>query len=228
MKAFTGKVAIFLSIFIFTSCFEIKEILNLRKDGTGTYEFIVDMSQSAAMLSMLDNLSTDSVSEEDDSPFGEVDKSFDDTKERLEAIEGIINVKSIKNEEDLLFGISFEFLTIYALNKALNRINADKDEQMSKEKEKIYFSMSKRTFQRYNTENFTEDLFQGAGLGEASVTVGMFFNDFSYSTKYTMPKKIKSMTNPDAELSKDKRTASVTYYPFRGEGEPNFSNKIKF
>ena len=231
MRTLKTKIGFVLLILVCTSCFEIKEILNLRKDGTGTYQFVVDMSQSRAMLAMLENLgdqdSTSVETEEakESSPFDDMDESFQATKERLEAIEGIINVQSIKDEDALQFGVQFEFLTVYALNKALNRLDEDKG---ALEKEEVFFAFSKKTFERFNTKNFTEDLMKNAGMGEDSLNVAMFFKDLSYTTSYTMPKKVKSMTNPDATLSDDKRTVDVTYYPFRGEDEPNFSNKIKF
>ena len=230
MRSYASKIGLVLIVLFCTSCFEIHEILNLRKDGTGTYQMIVDMSQSRAMLSMLESLGeSDSVETEKKSPFEEIDESFLETKASLEEIEGIINVEAINDEENLKFGVQFEFLNSYALNKALNRINADK-EATEMVKEKVYFSFSKKTFERYNTENFAEDIMKGAGMGEEgdSLNIAMFFKDLSYSTEYTMPKKIKSMTNPDAVLSDDKRTVSVTYFPFRGEGEINFSNKIKY
>lgn len=226
MRTLVGKVGFVLLILICSSCFEIKEILSLRKDGTGSYQFIIDMSQSRAMLSMLENMGDEDTTSEKKSPFEEVDESFEETKARLEAIEGIINVASIKDEENLQFGVEFEFLNSYSLNKALNRINIEKEEQMGKEK--IYFNFSKRSFERYNTENFTDELLRSTGMGEDSLNIGMFFKDLSYTTSYSLPKKVKSMTNPDATLSGDKKTVTVTYYPFRGEDEPNFSNKIKF
>jgi len=229
MRSIAPKIGFVLLILMCTSCFEIKEILNLEKDGTGTYQFIVDLSQSKAMLAMLENMGEEDSTTTKESPFNEMDKSFDETRERLEAIEGIINVNSIKNEENLQFGVQFEFLTIYALNKALNRIDLDKEKKM--QTEEIFFALTNknRTFERYNTENFTQDLMKNSGMGEGdSLNISMFFKDLSYTTKYTMPKKVKSMTNPDASLSDDKKTVNVTYYPFRGEGEPNFSNKIKF
>jgi len=229
MKSFAGKIGIVLIMLLCTSCFDIKEILILKKDGTGTYQFIIDMSQSRAMLSMLENMDNDSTKETSDkkSPFEEVDESFEETRSYLEAITGIINVNSIKDEENLLFGIQFEFLNMYSLNKALNRINHKKEEKIAKEQ--LYFSLSKKIFKRYNTENFTENLMKSTGMGEGdSLNIAMFFKDLSYSTKYTMPKRIKSMSNPDGILSDDKKTVSVTYYPFRGDEEINFSNKIKF
>ena len=233
MRTLASKLGIVFLILFCTSCFEIKEILNLRKDGTGTYQFIIDMSQSRAMLSMLEGMGDqdtdeqDTTTQEKDSPFKDVNDSFQETKERLEAIEGIINVGEINDEENLQFGIQFEFLSAYALNKALNRIDFDKEKDKVV-KENVHFAFSKKTFQRYSTDFFTNDLAKNAGMGEDSLNVGMFFKDLSVTTSYTLPKKVKSMSNPDATLSSDKKTVTVTYYPFRGEGEPNFSNKIKF
>ena len=226
MRKLSSRIYIAFLLIVCTSCFDIKEIIFLNSDGTGTYSLVIDMSQSKAMIDMLSEMGVDSASESPKkSPFSEVDRSFDENKSELEEIEGIRNVTAIKDEENYKFGIQFEFLTMYALNKALNRLNQEDDVVR---KEQVFFTFEKKTFIRHNTEDFTKKLMNSTGMASDSLNISKLFKDLSYSTVYTMPKKVKSMTNPDAELSDDKRTVSVTYFPFRGEDEPNFSNKIKY
>ena len=68
--------AVVLMAILMQSCFEIKEVIKINKDGSGTFSMIIDMSEVKAML--------ESFSEEDSddtgSPLGEMEEDYEITK----------------------------------------------------------------------------------------------------------------------------------------------------
>ncbi len=113
MKSFVQKIL--LTVFIsatLVSCITFEESYYLKKDGSGSFEFKVDMSQLITMMKAFEGMEEQT----DEKATDAID--FDKEVEKLKAIEGITNVKVMEDEEKGLFSMSFDFKDYEALNKA--------------------------------------------------------------------------------------------------------------
>lgn len=80
-------VVIIMSVFL-QSCFEIKEIIRINKDGSGTFSMVIDLSEVKAMIEGF-NEGEDNTSE---SPLAEMEEEYVAIKSKLEVLEGISNI----------------------------------------------------------------------------------------------------------------------------------------
>ena len=108
----------FLWLLFLTACFEIKEEIELKANGSGKYTLLLDLSQSQEIISK---------ALEKDKKLERTIPNFDSTlvegAKRLNEIKGIKNAKGILNANRTHVGMSFEFESIKALNEALNENN---------------------------------------------------------------------------------------------------------
>jgi hypothetical protein len=106
-------------LFTLTGCLTIEENYTFKKNGSGSMEYVVDMSELGEMVKGLDALSEDKDKPKDD--LGMLD--LKDNIEQLSTIPGISKVKLQKQE--WVQRISFRFNDLNALNSALNVLLPD-------------------------------------------------------------------------------------------------------
>jgi predicted transcriptional regulator len=221
-----------------TGCFEILEKYHFNRNGSGTYTFVMDMSQMGALISMMkemdmgDSTATDDTEqvEEDtkeDSPFGDMNDSMAETKEKLKGIEGISNLQEIEDEENYQFGFTFDFDDIKSLNKALSKV-------YELEEDVEFFTRTKKKIER--TDNF--DLAQkmreeineeGDGEKEAGDMEAKMFKDVAFVTEYTFDKKVKRVSNENAEIMDKGKKVLIKQYLFQEtDDDEGLANTFKF
>lgn len=211
---------------LLTSCFEIREEIDIKKNGAGTYALVVDMSQSKAMIDMAMSMA-DTKSR---MPLQEMDSSFLRGVARFGNMEGISNAKPVNNRQDYIFGMQFDFANIEALNRALNDVNRDSTNGPQAAPAAIY-KFGKRTLER--TEgNYMKAL---AGLNEFKANdenaeqMKVLLANATYAYVVRTEGKIRKFSNKQSELSytgKELRySASLSDVI---EGRANFANLVKF
>lgn len=114
------KILFFLLAIVFTSCIEIIQEIQLKKNGSGAATYTLDMSKMRDMMEGLKSLGADSSGTD----LGDADKQFAGHVEVLKKMEGISNVKMVSKKG--VYKISFQFKNIDALNKALTYLNNGK------------------------------------------------------------------------------------------------------
>lgn len=115
MKPLYSRIFIFLfSCILFTSCIEIEENYTIKKNGSGSYEFKVDMTQMMEMMKAMGG--PEGMGEEVKDPSKDV--SFDEELKELEKVEGISNIQSVKDQKNGIVSFSFDFESLSALNNA--------------------------------------------------------------------------------------------------------------
>ena len=221
--------------FLLTSCFEFKEKVEFNSDGSGSFQFTIDMGQIKQMLQMMESMAGEdegeegaegeAAEEEKEDPMADMNKEFEDIIARLENIDGITNIKGIDDDEDFVFGYSFDFSNVGALNKAMFEIwNDDEENPIPAGTE--FFKFSKNGFERAGLMGMKESLSQEMGEDGASIPI---MQEMNWTTVYTFPKKIKNSSNDLSEISSDGKEVTVKYY-FLKEGyeEKDINNKISF
>ena len=100
-------------------CLTIEENYTFKKDGSGTMEYVVDMSELAELMKGLPG--KDKKGKDDG--LGKMD--LKEVKDRLKGIPGVSKVKMKEEKDGFIQRLSFKFKDVQALNGALNRIMAD-------------------------------------------------------------------------------------------------------
>jgi hypothetical protein len=119
MRKFSLLLVSILLLFVANSCIKIEETYTFAKNGSGSMEYKVDMSE---MMEKMQALMGDAAGE---MPANE-NSGFTKAKENLLTIPGISGIKMSEDAKKGIYSMSFKFKNIDALNKALNYLMMDK------------------------------------------------------------------------------------------------------
>lgn len=221
---FKSSILLIFIAFCLTSCFDLKEKVFLKKDGSGTFTFTIDMSQSKLFLDMAKRMTEDP----DDSPATKVNSSFDENKDDLEKIKGITNVRSIVDEINYTYGFQFDFANVNALNEAIGKtLGKDRKNKNSF----VQYRYNKGEFERVEEavlKNKLESEMKKGGKAEA-FSSSAIFHDVRYITEYTFERKIKNVDQDKAQISADGKTVTLTQMIFDENAEvKSLKSKIRF
>lgn len=208
--------------FLLSSCFEIEEEIFLRKNGSGTYQFTVDMSQLKTMLEAMKDKKTDEKegSKQDDM-MSQSKEGMGKAAIELNEMEGISNAKSIGNKEDFIFGFTFDFANVEALNEATR--SRDKN----KKHEGDYYSFSKGVFKKM-TFGGIDELGRSIGKDEQeSEQAAQMLAEVSYTFRLKTEGKIKKFSNKKASLKSKKELIFEASFKDIMEKKVKIENEIK-
>jgi len=222
------KSAVFLCLAVvglcLSSCFKVEEYIQLYRDGSGQVELTVDMSASAGALQLAKNLAAYT---EDTPPDKKIDESFQKTINKLQKVKGISEVGIERNDQQFIYVLKFAFADADALNTAMNQFFKDGTGQPAE-----FFSYSKNTFNRNDVTSIQSAVEREMG-SKGSKLYGMdpytLFKDVSYTTTYLFERKVKSVSNEEAEVQANNHQVHLVYYPFNKEKVETTSidNRIK-
>lgn len=215
-----------LILTVATSCLDIQESVYLRNDGSGKFALTVDLEGMESLLTVLEKLGGDENTQKD--VMEEVDINFSDLKEKLAKQPGISEVRSIRENDNRLLGIAFEFKDVQALNNALKEINDSKEKQKDE-----YFTYNTDELQRLNTlgikDHVQRKVEADIDIAIDGVMLTSMLKDMSYTTKYTFEKPVRETSNPGSKITNEGRTVTLTYFFFNEEtGSNTLENQIRF
>lgn len=118
MRAIGGSL---IALLLLQGCLTIEENYTFRKDGSGTMEYVLDMSEIGHLMKGLPGKDKDGKAGDDG--LGKMDLSL--LKAKLATIPGISRVKMKQEEEGFIQRLSFRFKDLAGLNAALVHIMAD-------------------------------------------------------------------------------------------------------
>ena len=199
MKIFKRKFAIvftsLLIILLFPACFEIVEEVSLNNDGSGSFCFTINMSQSKLNINAM--LLLDSVNGRPVPKMENMKKTIGQVEQTLANDGNITNVKTKQNWEDYIFSISGDFKSIESLNKAINQIYELFNKQAKQPFEaKEHFSYSNKVFKRIYNFNLANNY---NSLSEKDKVV---LKDARYTSIYRFKTGVGTYSNADALKSK--------------------------
>jgi hypothetical protein len=176
-------------VFLFSSCFEIIEEVNLNNDGSGSFCFTINMSQSKmdinAML-LLDSINGRAVPKVDD-----IKKLLSQMEVSLNQDPGLSEVKVLNNWHDYIFTVSGNFKDIKALNEAIrNTYSIISKTSASPETVKDNFSFGQKIFKRLYNLDVLGDY---QSLSEKDKLV---FKNAKYTSVYRFKSVVSSCSNP--------------------------------
>ncbi len=225
-----------------TGCLHIVEDVTFHDKGNGTYKMTLDMSEVKSMMESMKGMVPDSasakpdstaimdgamgaMSNEQDNSMGQMGEQLATVMTTLKGVEGITNIVEKNDTTTYVFGYSFDFADVAALNRALKIINKDKFDSKTDE----VFRFTGKAFERLSTGDIGGEmkkaLAENEGEGgdsegaESSMDMmKMMFADMTYQQVYHFPdRQVKKADNTLAELTDDNHTISITIKPFDEE-----------
>lgn len=195
-RKFTIGFIVIAVLLICPACFEVVEEINLNNDGSGSFCFTINMSQSKlninAML-LLDSVNGRAVPKVDD-----IKKTIGRVEQALKNDSSVSDVKTTQNWEDYIFSVSGNFKNIEGLNRAINQIYAMFNTQTKHPLEtKEHFSYANKVFKRVYNYNLTSNY---NSLSEKDKVV---FKDARYTSIYRFKTTVVKYSNTDALKSKN-------------------------
>jgi hypothetical protein len=195
-RKFTIGFIVMAILIICPACFEVVEEINLNNDGSGSFCFTINMSQSKLNINAM--LLLDSVNGRAVPKVSDMKKTIDQAEQTLKNDSSVSNIKTTQNWEDYIFFVSGNFKSIEGLNKAINQIYAMFTKQTKHPFEaKEHFSYANRVFKRIYNYNLTGDY---NSLSEKDKVV---FKDARYTSIYRFKTMVGNYSNTDALKSKN-------------------------
>ncbi len=214
MKKFATILLILFVSLSTTSCINFLERVFFNANGSGEYSFSIDMSELKSLAEMTgEEISSDEIMKE-------MNMNENEMIEKLEAIEGISNVRTEFDDENFTVSVGFDFADVDALNVGMSTYVSDS----TKTEVEIFefFSMNKRTITRTGTNRILDAFEEGLNEGAAEDDeldidmMKMMFGDLHFGVEIATAKKIKSFSNQEY-TRKDDNTISWVLYPFRDD-----------
>jgi hypothetical protein len=199
VKSFKTRVFLFLFLGIpalmMNSCFEIVEEVNLNSDGSGSFCFTINLSQSKLQINSLFLL--DSINGKPMPKKSYLMETLDKVEVSLKQESELSEIIIKKNWEEYIFSINGNFSNIKALNRAINKIYKMLDDAETPTfAEKNNFDFSNKVFSRLYEYNLENDYKK---LDEKDKIV---FEKANYTTIYRFPFMVGTFSNPEAKISK--------------------------
>lgn len=152
-----SAIAVLCALFLLQGCLTIEENYVFKKDGSGSMEYVVDMSEMADLLKDLPG-------DGSKKGLGPDNADMDAQLAQLGSLPGIKKVKLKKEKDGFIQRMSFRFADIGALNAALNTLKPD-----STGAKHEYFRWDGNTLVR-TTDAQTRKMTSGMGGGTGDST----------------------------------------------------------
>jgi hypothetical protein len=250
-------VALVFAATTLSSCLHILEEATFRNNGSGSYKMTLDMSEMKGMMDMMKGMGGDQgASQETDStnmsdggdftppaettaeeanPMGGLGEQLSGVASSLKGIPGLSNITEINDTSTFMFGYSFDFADVAALNRALKIIGKEKYDSKNEET----FKFNGKSFERLSTGDMGAEITKALAEGgdEESEEGGqadmmkMFLADMSYKQVYHFPdRKVKKSDNKFGAIGDDGHTLTIELKPFNEEQQkkkPTIATKVK-
>ena len=174
---------------LLTSCFEITEKINHNSNQSGDYSLVIDFSnswlktKSAILLEEVDGVS---IPNEED-----IKSKLAQFRADASKIKGTSKISTSYDFNTYVFKINFSYNSIETLNAVLNTID--------KKNSLVHFKNNNGRFERIASYPLPKDLAKKEDKKEDLLKANI-------TSVYTFDKDVATVQNPNAKLSKSKKT----------------------
>ncbi len=191
------------------SCFEIKENINIRENGSGSYSFLMDLSQMKPLFAfsrdfqraMGDTSARAKKAPPMPNPLLQMKAKFDALQPMLESVQGISNYKTVCDTASYIIGATYTFATMESLNNSINVLRNSSGNAGTTETR--HYTFNHKHFEKIN------DISKAHVTGPTSKNDSLT-NDLLKGARYTLTctfeRKIKDVSNPLYFISADGKT----------------------
>lgn len=192
------KVILLMSIvFLQYGCFEIVEEVSLKEDGTGSFKYTVNFSQSTSKiksLMILDEVEGYKVPTEK-----KIKNEFDKLVSLSKGIKGITNVKDSSDFYNYIFIFSCDFKQVENLNSIIDSLSNKSSTINNNHTQYFSYSTAKKIFKR-NGDDVLKQFYDGL-----STTQQRIFTGADYTALYRFKNEIITVSEPNAKVSVSKK-----------------------
>lgn len=176
---------------LFTGCLTIEEHYTFKRDGSGSMEYVVDISEMMNLFKGLEGLAGKEGKDKDGS---DDDADLTQHVDELKKIPGIKGVKVKKEEDGARQRLRFKFKDLAALNRAMNQLMPDSTGVPTE-----FFRWDGSTLVRANNLH-AQDIGQEMGSGNEpdSSDATMILQSMKYRYSFTFADAIGSVEKADA------------------------------
>lgn len=199
-----------LLVFLLSGCFEIREELAIKYDGSGKYMLKLDFSGQAGLLQKILKIEEN---RPEGSPAKEIvtflNEAFRKGASDFSSIPGIQNSASIYNADSLIFGFQFDFESVSSLNQALALNHYSPNANVYLEP---YYEYEKGKF-RKDTTFYLRKLFKGFDSLRNNPPIDSVVNQATFHFILQAPGKIKRYEVEEDSIVQTERTALLFSLP---------------
>lgn len=205
MKRLLQFLPVIVGATLLTGCFEIKQTVDLKKNGSGVYTMTLDLSTIAQMGAQRE------VSAEE---LYQADKlGMQEKIDELNSISGVSGAKTWADQEAYTLNLSFNFEDIDALNKGAQTMFSDSGKVVSQD----IFSFDRKGFHFHGYGFMDEQIREQVGERTDSVQQMMFamLSDVNFATEVNFGETVDRVDNNKVLLTGDRHGVVLNYHPFR-------------
>ena len=210
----------FTGIFLLSGCFEIVEDVTLHKNGSGTFFYTVNLSQSKNRLDGI--LKLDTTNGYRVPKRKEIDENILKTKTTLEKSPGITNVVTASDWVNYIFTLKFDFNSVNNLNLAVETVSAELASDHKRIPEAAdNFAFTGKIFDR---KTHYDAKAQSPKLTAQDKEI---LKDASYTCIFRFDDLVGMNSNKDAKISKSGKSVMVKLNMLQlATGQKSIANKI--
>ena len=184
-------------ILLLQSCFEIIEQVFIHKDGSGTFQLVINMSKSKTKLSSIMKMKT--VNGHDVPTKEEVTKKITDIEKTVSKTVGISKVKTTIDFDNYIATLSCSFIKVNNLNTAVKNIG-EKENSKDKAIEKTFeYDEPNKVFSRLN-KFLLKDGYQKMSNADREI-----FATANYTSIFRFDTEVAASSNKESKLSANKK-----------------------
>jgi len=192
-------IPLFFFVFLFQSCFEVIEEVQMKDDGSGHFNFVINLSQSKTKINSI--LKMQKINGYTIPSKEEIKKEASKIEALAESTSGISNVKTNIDLTNYIFVIDLDFQKISNLNTAFSKLKNSKKLDQSINTD--YFTFTDKKFIRAQKIP-VKTLYDKLEKADKEV-----FQTAKYTAVYKFDSTIKSFSNKNATASKSKKAIKL-------------------
>lgn len=179
-----------------TSCFDVIDEINLKKDGSGDFLLTVNMSKSKTKLEsimLLESFRDHKIPSKE-----EVEKYIDDLVQFLQDTKGLSNVKRTIDFEEFIFSIGFDFTSVENINSAIEALTIKNTKKPKSFNLRYSYNASTKQYSR----NFIPNAVDQTNFEKLGAEDKNMFNEAIYISISRFDSMISTCSNKKAKISK--------------------------
>jgi hypothetical protein len=202
-----SKVALLLGCICclsLSSCFELIEQLEFKKNGTGNLQVVLNMSRSRTRINSI--LKMKSINGRDVPSKAEISNRVTDLERTIAGIPGITQAKSTIDFENYIITLRCNFTQVQQLNSIAKKIREKENTPAPVGNEQVYaYNAAAKMFSRINKYFVKKDYEK---LSNADKEV---FATAEYTALYKFEQNVSSTTNKDSRISANKKAVMLKH-----------------
>lgn len=192
-------IPLLLFVFLFQSCFEVIEEVQMKDDGSGHFNFVINFSQSKTKINSI--LKMQKINGHSIPSKEEIKKEVSKIEALAQSTTGITNVKTNIDLTNYILAIDLDFQKISNLNTAFLKLKNSKKLDPSIHTD--YFTFADKKFIR------TQKIPIKTLYEKLEKTDKEIFQTAKYTSVYKFDSTIKSFSNKNAASSKSKKAIKL-------------------